>query len=149
MTRPRIRLLAGAGIGLLAGLAAYGYRQYSEVAQAGQVIAGAFAEAIRHPHAAAAVDPNAWKQVRTGMTKPQVLALLGEAPRQMQGESSSVVAPRKAEPFEFWEYGYVSAFGAPVPHDRAYVVSFDHDGRVSSVREPIEGEGPDETAAKP
>jgi hypothetical protein len=77
------------------------------------------------------------------------VALLGEAPRQMQGESSSVVAPQRVEPFEFWEYGYVSALGAPVPHDRAYVVSFDREGRVWSVRGPIEGKGSDEARPKP
>jgi len=148
MTRSRTRLLAGAAIVLLGGLAAYVYRQYREAAQAGDVIAKAFVEGIRHPHPAAAVNPDAWKQLHTGMTKQQVLALLGEAPRQMQGESSKVGAPKIIEPWEFWEYGYVSAFGAPIPHDRAYAVYFDQDGRVSSFREPIDDKDSDETGAK-
>jgi len=128
MTLPRSRLLVGVGLLVLVGSGAYLYRVNREANQAADVIAQAMLEG----YAAKPVDPEAWKRVRVGMAKDQVLGLLGEAPHKGTelGTDSQ----------EYWEYGHVSSFFAPVPDNSGHVVYFDKQGRVSSTREPPRNE---------
>jgi hypothetical protein len=138
MKRSQARMILVASIILVVGLAAYGYRLYRNAAQANEAIGRAVAEIVRHPREAAAVSGDAWRQVRTGMSKAEVVALLGDAPGQARYEPAGAAGPEPAQPSERWEYGWVSAFGAPIPDSRAYVVWFGPDAKVSSLRGPTQ-----------
>jgi hypothetical protein len=124
MKVPRWRVLAGVGLLVLVGIGAYVYRVNREANQ----VAGVIAQGMLKGYPAKPVDPEGWKRVHVGMTKDEVLGLLGEAPHKgtEPGEDSR----------EYWEYGHVSSVFAPVPDNLGHVVYFDKQGLVSSTREP-------------
>jgi outer membrane protein assembly factor BamE (lipoprotein component of BamABCDE complex) len=72
------------------------------------------------------VDPIAWSQLKVGMSKAEVAALLGNSWAKTKTGVSS----------EWWEYNYQSGFDGP-PSSRAYVVYFDDIGRLVKWREPL------------
>ena len=137
MNRSRTAVALGIVVVLL-GVFGYGYRQYRDATQASDALGQAFVEAIRHPRptALAPVDPVAWNQLRVGMSKEEVVHLFGESPCHTEYDQAPVGDPSKHEHIDFWEYGYASAFGSPVPDDRAHVVYFNLAGRVVSLRAP-------------
>src|SRR5262249_18368413 len=95
-------------------------------------VAHAMADAMLHGHEAKGVERAAWSRVRVGMTMHEVELLLGEAPSKRSRQNEKGTDDQR-----WWEYGYVSSTLAPVPDNRAYVIYFDADGRVASVREPV------------
>ena len=84
------------------------------------------------------VDPAAWARMGVGLTKEEVIELRGSSghvTRKQTGDFSG----KKFEIEEYWEYhrhgsGFI-LFGGP--DDRAYVVYFDDEGKVSSFRSPL------------
>ncbi len=134
MRRPRVVLLSALAALTVSG-AWYWYRWQQEG------VAGAIAEGVlqqlQTPHKVAVVDDQAWQRLRIGMSKQEVVQLLGEAPRRVGPTSVVGGQPSAAETLpEFWEYGFVAAFGTPVPDARSYVVLFASDGRVTAFRKP-------------
>ncbi len=118
------RLLVGVGLLLLVSSGAYLYRVNREANQAAAVIAQAMVTGYK----AKPVDPEAWKRLRVGMAQDQVVGLLGEPPHKgtkLGGDHQ-----------EYWEYGHVSSFFAPLPDNYGHVVYFDKQRRVSSTEEP-------------
>jgi len=88
------------------------------------------------PHPATKVDPKKWVELRIGMTKDQVVSLLGDPPcqhkRRVENEEKNEIVS-----YEFWEYNFCSgALAGPDP--KAYVIYFDVEGKVSYIREPTE-----------
>ncbi len=77
-----------------------------------------------------------WRKLKVGMTKQQVISLLGDAasktpPGSMTMDKEVISLP------ELWEYNWQSGlnlFGNP--HPKSYAVRFDKDGRLSSWYEP-------------
>ncbi|MBI4219741.1 MAG: hypothetical protein HY682_06315 [Chloroflexi bacterium] len=89
------------------------------------------------------VSPGAWARLRVGMTKDEVVFLLGDA-EVKSGPGKTEVAGRPALMTpelwpEFWEYNWTDGFPIFSPSDKAFVVYFDSQGRVSSFREPKRG----------
>ena len=79
--------------------------------------------------------PEPWKKIRRGMTKQEILAVVGE-PRTKSGPSRitflGLVITRK----EFWQYYGGSWSPLLGPSDGAYVVYFSSDDKVASLRKP-------------
>ena len=78
-----------------------------------------------------------WEKLKIGMTKKEVIDLLGDSPSK---HIISVHSPEKSSnAFEFWEYEYRSS-PISIPHPKAYVVYFNQKGLVSKLREPMNTE---------
>jgi len=99
--------------------------------QIGHIVTGVFIL----PGPATKIDLNRWEQLRVGMTKDQVIELIGDASSKHKvavGHDKNNVS-KKIEQNEFWEYNsHSSLFGGP--HPRAYVIYFDSEGKVSFFR---------------
>ena len=83
-----------------------------------------------------------WARLRIGMTREEVIALLGRS----ESECGPVMIDMEPGPAvmvsqEFWEYGWTDGLPAHSPSDRAYIVEFDLRGRLSAFREPRVGSG--------
>jgi hypothetical protein len=112
-----------------------GYVYYRIVARR---VGEQIAEELMKPRALPGVDTQLWAQIKVGMTKEQVQTLLGDAPSKSKCEypSGGKHPEEELSKTEFWEWGFTYGLLAPVPHEKAFVVYFDHDGRVSSFRAP-------------
>ena len=118
---------------LTIAFAVCGYVYYRiEAARVGVVIA----EQLLKPHALAGVDTQRWAQLKLGMTKEEVQNLLGEAPSKQNIEPSDKSKLSDQTFREFWEWGFTYGILAPVPHEKAFAVYFDQDGKVSSFQSP-------------
>jgi len=108
---------------LLAGALVGGYyiTLWRFKASLGRAIAHEFSE-----HALPSPDAKAWAQIQVGMTKQQVISLLGD--------SRSKMMPAGKE--ESWEYGYTLGL-IPLEAPQAYIVRFGPEGKVSSFRSPV------------
>lgn len=73
-----------------------------------------------------------WRKIKIGMTKEQVIILIGNSPSQHSIPNNNDSCASSV----FWEYGYQSLLG---PHEKAYVVFFNSDGLVSALQEPNDG----------
>ncbi len=73
-----------------------------------------------------------WHNLEVGMTKEQVISLLGNAPSKsvpeiMKESGKTIYFP------EFWEYNYTSGLTLiPQPHPKSYHVYFDKQGRLAN-----------------
>ena len=81
------------------------------------------------------VDIEQWKRLKIGMTKMEVISLLGDSPSKHEFSVDS--QERNENTNEYWEYGYKSSLLAG-PHPKAYVVFFNREGTVLRIRGPEE-----------
>ena len=85
-----------------------------------------------------------WEKLEQGMTKQQVIELLGDSERKSGPSKVTFGEGEEKEEIsipERWEYNYtigISLFGGV--HDKAYVVYFDKKGLLDYWREPIHKE---------
>lgn len=70
-----------------------------------------------------------WKSLKIGMTKEEVISLVGSPPFQKIVDGAI---------YEFWEYEYHASLLSDGPHPKAYVIYFNKDGKVAKMREPAE-----------
>jgi len=129
MTKRKKRIFVSSIVlfGALLGGAGYVYHRQVRFVE---LIGERAAEEVTRPHALPGLDIEAWELVRVGMSREQVLQLLQDASHvEMRIDSK--------EKLTYWEYGYTYGLFVPVPHPRAYVVYFDHYGKVASLRNPI------------
>ncbi|MGO8925818.1 MAG: outer membrane protein assembly factor BamE [Limisphaerales bacterium] len=134
MTKTKTRILI-IGVSLaVAVLGIGGYLWFSfQRDQLGKTIAKSIAEGLMKPGPLAAVDTQRWSQLKVGMTKEEVRKLLGEAP-------ATSVSSNASSRVEFWEWGYSYGFGTHKAHEKAFVIYFDPEGKVSSFRAPQKAE---------
>lgn len=92
------------------------------------------------PHAIKAVRPEAWAELRVGMTKKEVIKLLGDSPGK-GGPNTLEACGKKVTLPEFWEYNWTDGLAIFEPATKAYAVYFDAQGKVSKFRAP-ETRGP-------
>jgi hypothetical protein len=79
-----------------------------------------------------------WTKLEEGMTKDQVISLLGDSWAKSGPGSFTLGGTTNTTP-ERWEYNWKIGLGLfGQVHPKAYVVYFDQDGKLSSWREPIE-----------
>jgi len=79
-----------------------------------------------------------WAKLEKGMTRKQVIHLLGDS-HNKAGASTFTIGDDEFETSERWEYNWtvgIPLFGEV--HPKAYVVYFDVDGKLATWREPIE-----------
>ena len=81
-----------------------------------------------------AVTPEAWREMRTGMTKGEVIQLLGYSECVMSG--SSIVNGHETIRPEIWQYNWTDGSSSLTPSDKAFVVYFDQTGKVLAFRPP-------------
>jgi outer membrane protein assembly factor BamE (lipoprotein component of BamABCDE complex) len=77
-----------------------------------------------------------WQKLEVGMTKQQVISLLGDAASK-RGPETTTMSDRVTYDPEYWEYNWTS--GIPIlahPHPKSYSVYFDKEGRLAGWREP-------------
>jgi hypothetical protein len=130
MTKKRILMIVLA----VAVLGIGGYIFFSlQRIQIGKGIGKEIAEGLMKPHTLAAVDTQRWSQLKVGMTKEEVRKLLGEAP-------ATSVSSNASSRVEFWEWGFSYGLGVHAPHEKAFVIYFDPEGKVSSFHAPQEAE---------
>jgi hypothetical protein len=132
MTKTKKRILI-IGVSLavaVLGIGGYLYLSFQRD-QIGKAIGKAVAEQLMNPHALAAVDTQRWSQLKVGMTKEEVRKLLGEAP-------ATSVSSNAGSRVEFWEWGYSYGLLTHAAHEKAFVIYFDPEGKVSSFRAPQE-----------
>jgi hypothetical protein len=115
------------------GIGGYFYFFNFQHMQIGKGIGKEIAEGLMKPGPLAAVDTQRWSQLKVGMTKEEVKILLGEAP-------ATSVSSNASSRVEFWEWGYSYGLGTHKAHEKAFVIYFDPEGKVSSFRSPQEAE---------
>lgn len=107
------------------------------------------AQAIMKPHPMREVNEEGWERLEIGMTKEQVIELLGESPFQNTKSRTNYNEYTKDYEYiekgvyklDYWEYNYSYGLLSPSHHPKAYVVYFDENGKVSGFREPIQESG--------
>ena len=82
------------------------------------------------------VQPEAWAKLQVGMTKQDVIALLGESPCQVGLGTRETDGKKEIMTPEFWAYTWTEGMDIFGPSDKAHAVYFDSDGKVSSFRAP-------------
>jgi len=83
------------------------------------------------------VQPEAWAKLQVGMTKQEVIALLGESDCRRGPGTREIDGKKEIMTPEFWQYTWtdgLNIFGGP--SDKAHAVYFDSDGKVSGFRAP-------------
>lgn len=90
-------------------------------------------------HSLGEVAPEAWSQLKVGMTKQEVVGLLGESlgksgPTRLKERGLALVP-------EHWEYGFGGGLSSFSPSPKSHVVYFGEDERVLSFRGPREDKG--------
>jgi outer membrane protein assembly factor BamE (lipoprotein component of BamABCDE complex) len=89
------------------------------------------------PRPIVSVKPEAWAQLRVGMSKEAVIHLLGNSPAKY-GPSTMEACYQKINIPEFWQYNWTDAMNFGRPSDKAYVVYFDASNQVSRFRAPLD-----------
>ena len=90
-------------------------------------------EALLKPHPIRSVDAAAWSKLTLGMTKDEVVSIIGES-----SDISRRTTPDGSET-ETWQYGWSDGMLPELlkePSPRAYLVTFDSEERVASLTEP-------------
>lgn len=82
------------------------------------------------------VQPEAWAKLQVGMTKQDVIALLGESPHKVGPGTTETDGKKEIVMSEFWAYTWSEGLDIFGPSDKAHAVYFDSDGKVSSFRAP-------------
>ncbi len=82
------------------------------------------------------VQPEAWAKLQVGMTKQDVIALLGESQRKIGPTTTETDGKKEIVMPEFWAYTWSEGLDIFGPSDKAHAVYFDSDGKVSSFRAP-------------
>jgi len=82
------------------------------------------------------VQPEAWAKLQVGMTKQDVIALLGESPCKGGPSTTEIDGKKEITRPEFWAYTWSEGLDLFGPSDKAHAVYFDSDGKVSSFRAP-------------
>ena len=82
------------------------------------------------------VQPEAWAKLQVGMTKQDVIALLGESQRRVSTGTTEIDGKKEITRPEFWAYTWTEGLDLFGPSDKAHAVYFDSDGKVSSFRAP-------------
>jgi len=82
------------------------------------------------------VQPEAWAKLQVGMTKQDVIALLGESPHRVGPGTTETDGKKEITTPEFWAYTWTEGLDLFGPSDKAHAVYFDSDGKVSSFRAP-------------
>lgn len=138
MRRIRKRTVVAGLVFVVAFLGGMGFYLY----YAGSRVAKQIGELIVRPGPAGAVDPQEWKKLHIEMTQEQVVRVLGEAPHRskIKALAGGPYSKEELARWEYWEYGYSAGLLAFAPHECAYAVYFDRDGKVSFFREPIREE---------
>ena len=104
----------------------------------GNQIGKAVAKQLLGPHALREVDTAAWARVQVGMAQQKVIQILGDAPSKCKRDPSRESTKQNLARLEFWEYNYSYGLTSAVPHPRAYVIYFDQEGKVASLRGPTQ-----------
>jgi hypothetical protein len=84
------------------------------------------------------VNLEGWAKLKEGMTREQVIDLLGDSSTKW-GPGTFTIGDDEYATSERWEYNWTigfSLFGGV--HPKAYVVYFDENGHLASWREPLE-----------
>ena len=102
------------------------------------MVAEAFRDALMKGGSAPKPDPKAWQRIRVGLSREEVLAILGQPAIKTKPNSPATAAPGSNSSHEWWEYGYSSPVGAGAVDPRAYALFFDDTGHVTSFQEPSE-----------
>lgn len=131
---------------LLSALVVAGYFYLKAVVSRNLSVAvsGAMSNAFA-PHALPSVSEQGWQQMSVGMTKAQVMALLGDSAAKHDPATTTVNGKTVAISKEYWEYNWtdgVSLAALLAPSDKAYVVYCGSDGTVTSFRRPIASTSP-------
>ena len=102
-------------------VSAYVWKQYQNLAHT-----------ILEPGKIQTVNVDGWKMMKVGLTKGEVIKLLGDSAskRQIDVNDDGFSSTQ-----QFWEYNYKSGVFQG-PDSRAYVVYFNSEGVVTSFREP-------------
>ncbi|MBU1853468.1 MAG: outer membrane protein assembly factor BamE [Candidatus Omnitrophica bacterium] len=96
------------------------------------------ADMVFSPHSLPRVDLDAWGQLQKGMTKEDVIALLGDSHSKTSPVITAESNKTSSVDKEYWEYNWTDGLsGVFGPSLRAYVVYFDGQGKVVSFREPV------------
>lgn len=104
----------------------------------GDQLSAAFADALMKGGPAPKPDPKAWQRIRVGLSREEVLAILGQPATKMKQNPPADAAVPPSALLEWWEYGYSSPIGTDAVDPRAYALFFDESGRVKSFQEPSE-----------
>ena len=128
-------IILGSGI-MLVVLVAGGYWYFQK--SLGEQIGAEIAKRMMEPYALSTVDMQAWTGLTIGMTKEEVIALLGDPPAKNKEERNAEqnYTDEELDRLEFWTWNYTYGLFVPVPHPKAYVVYFDQAGRISGFRAP-------------
>jgi hypothetical protein len=77
-----------------------------------------------------------WQKLEVGMTKQQVISLLGNAASKNGPGTMTMNGETTYDP-EFWEYNWTAGLTLfPHPHPKSYHVSFGKEGKLASWGEP-------------
>jgi len=86
------------------------------------------------------VNLEAWRSLKVGLSRQEVIALLGDAPckKRMAPDSKLPFTSEELKNWDVWQYDFCSPLisGIDGAASRAYVVMFNSDGKVSSFKEP-------------
>ncbi len=82
------------------------------------------------------VDPLAWQKLKIGMTKQEVIELLGKSDRKSGAATLEVNGKHPTVNREFWLYNWSDGFDF-FPNSKAYVIIFDENAKVKMFREPL------------
>ena len=82
------------------------------------------------------VQPETWAKLQVGMTKQDVIALLGESQRRVSTGTTEIDGKKEITRPEFWAYTWTEGLDLFGPSDKAHAIYFDSDGKVSTFRAP-------------
>ena len=144
-TRPKPKTLAYESIGHGGFLARPANRWIAAallvalILSAGEFVYMRFFFTIKLFPPARAISPvteTQWRKVSVGMTKAEVITLLGPSQSHWGGDPITVNG-RVFPSGEFWEYNWTNGIPAFGPSPKTYVVYFDANGRVVRWRKAI------------
>ena len=82
------------------------------------------------------VQPEAWAKLQVGMTKQEVIALLGEPPSRTGPGTTEADGKKEPTSIEFWQYTWWDGLFSG-PSDKAHVLYFHPDGTLFLFRGPV------------
>lgn len=100
----------------------------------------AIVAALRKGGPASKPDPKAWQRIHIGLSREEVMAILGQPATKTKSNSPDGTGTRSNSSHEWWEYGYSSPIGTGAVDPRAYALFFDGTGHVTSFQEPSESD---------